>query len=429
MEPGAVGRNRLMDRLRRMEPEMTAAMYSPPQTRSWARRPLSSNEKIDICRGLFAFLVVGAHAVDISWVIHPDVPGHLPRWLHDFLLYVVAAGVYWVIGFFAISGYCIQLSVERQIKGDGFPLRHYVLARLSRILPLYYLALMLAVVCEQLMASARPSCWPQGVNVNGLIAQLFIIQNLTWTYGSFAPSWSITNEMFYYLFYGAVVCVALRHGSRPTVLGISLCLVLALILDWAYFSGYRTGYVRSPGLLFGLGIIWFQGALVAEHRAWLHNSRMAYMTSALWPLVLIMAMAVWYSQSIHLQVVYLVLGAAFTLMLMRFVVTEPSGGKPANRGTTGAIIHLLGLSSYPTYLFHGPIVMLTGSAILRWSLVSDWRLTWMILTCVGIGSGLFLGHFAERPIMAWRAGYLKRRHQAYLAPTHSGAAPIFGIQQ
>ena len=82
------------------------------------RRPLSSNEKIDICRGLFAFLVVAAHAVDISWVIHPEVPGRFPGWLHDVLLYVVAAGVYWVIGFFVISGYCIQLSVERQIKGN-----------------------------------------------------------------------------------------------------------------------------------------------------------------------------------------------------------------------------------------------------------------------------------------------------------------------
>ena len=355
--------------------------------------------------------MVAAHAVDISWAIHPEVPGRIPGWLHDFLLYVVAAGVYWVIGFFAISGYCIQLSVERQIQGNAFPLHRYLLARLSRILPLYYLALVLAVVIERLIATARPSCWPQGVNVNTLIAQLFIVQNLTSTYGSFAPSWSITNEMFYYLFYGVVVCVASWRGLRPTVLGMGLCLVLALVLDWVYFFVYRTGYVRSPGLLFGLGIIWFQGALVAEHRERLRGSRAARRVSALWPLVLLMAMALWYSQRIHLQVVYLVLGAAFTLMLMRFVVSEPAGGKPASRGPTGAIIHLLGLSSYPTYLFHGPIVMLTGSVILRWNLVGDWRVTWMILTGVGIGSGVLLGHFAERPIMAWRAEYLRRRHR------------------
>ena len=408
---------------------MALAMRGSPHSHLREGRPLSSNEKIDICRGLFAFLVVGAHAVDISWVIHPEVPGRFPGWLHDFLLYVVAAGVYWVIGFFALSGYCIQLSVQRQIKGNAFPFHHYLLARLTRILPLYYMALLLAVVIERLIASARPSCWPQGVNVNTLIAQLFIIQNLTSTYGSFAPSWSITNEMFYYLLYGAVVCVALRRGIRPTLLGMSLCLILALILDWVYFFGYRTSYVRSPGLLFGLGIIWFQGALVAEHRQWLRKSQVARVTSALWPLVLIMAMAMWYSQRIHLQVVYLVLGAAFTLMLMRFVVTEPTDGKQADRGTSGAFIHLLGLSSYPTYLFHGPIVMLTGSAILRWNLVSDWRLTWVILTGVGIGSGVLLGHFAERPIMAWRAEYLKRRHQTHRAPAHGGTAPILGIQQ
>jgi peptidoglycan/LPS O-acetylase OafA/YrhL len=391
--------------------------------------PLSSNEKIDICRGLFAFLVVGAHAVDISWAIHPEVPGRFPGWLHDLLLYVVAAGVYWVIGFFVISGYCIQLSVERQIERNMFLLRHYLLSRLSRILPLYYLAFALVVVIEQLIASARPSCWPQGVNLNTLIAQLFILQNLTQTYGSFAPSWSITNEMFYYVFYGAVVYVAVRRGIRPTTLGMILCLIVAGVLDWIYFSGYRTGYVRSPGLLFGLGIIWFQGALVAEYRALLGQSRLAQVISGFWPLVLIIAMAMWYSQGIHLQVVYLVLGAAFTLMLLRFVVTEPRRVKPSDRGRAGALIRLLGLASYPTYLFHGPIVMLTGSIILRWNLVSDWRLTWVILTSVGIGSGILLGYFAEQPIMAWRAGYLKRLRQSHPAPAHGGVAPILGIQQ
>ena len=410
---------------------MTAATHTPPRSHSSERSPLSSNEKIDICRGLFAFLVVGAHAVDISWAIHPEVPGRFPGWLHNFLLYVVAAGVYWVIGFFAISGYCIQLSVERQIEGNAFPLRHYLLARLSRIVPLYYLALLLAVVIERLMATARPSCWPQGVNVNGLIAQLFIIQNLTWTYGSFAPSWSITNEMFYYLFYGVVVCVALRFGIRPTVTGheplpgarphsrLGLFLPVPDGLCAQSRVALRAGDHLVPG---GAGRRIPRAGFASSQagHAWPRGSG---------PWCSSLAMAMWYSQGIHLQVVYLVLGVAFTLMLMRFVVTEPRWGKPTDRGRAGALIRLLGLASYPTYLFHGPIVMLTGSIILRWNLVSDWRLTWVILTGVGIGSGILLGHFAERPIMAWRAGYLKRLRQSHPAPAHGGVAPILGIQQ
>jgi peptidoglycan/LPS O-acetylase OafA/YrhL len=424
-----MGGTKQAERSRRKEPEMIEAAHSPPRHCCSSLGCLSANEKIDICRGLFAFLVVSAHAVDISWALHPEIPGRLSGHLHDLMLYVAAAGVYWVIGFFAISGYCIQLSVERLLAEKAFSLRHYLLARLSRILPLYYLALLLAVVIERCISSSRPSCWPQGVDSSALVAQLFVVQNLIQTYGSFAPSWSITNEMFYYVLYGAVVHAAAWRGIRSTMLGMSLCVTLALILDWVYFSGYRTGYVRSTGLLFGLGIIWFQGALVAEHRARLCRSRLARVISGFWPFVLILAMAMWYSQAVHLQVVYLVLGIAFTLMLMRFVVTELREVRRNDRGCAPALIRLLGLASYPTYLFHGPIVMLTGSLILRWNLISDWRLTWMILTGVGIGSGILLGYCAERPIMAWRAGYLNRLRRSRPAPGHGGVSPLLGVQQ
>jgi peptidoglycan/LPS O-acetylase OafA/YrhL len=373
--------------------------------------------------------VVIAHCVDTSWAIHPEVPNRYPAWLHDLLLYVVAAGVYWVIGFFVISGYCIQLSVERQIEGNSFPLRVYLLARLSRILPLYYLGLLLAVVVERVMASSRPLCWPHGLDLSTLICQVFIVQNLTETYGSFAPSWSITNEMFYYLFYGALVCIGLKRGVRPTTLGMTLCLTLAVVLDIVYFGAYRTAITRSAGLLFGLGIIWFQGALVAEHRESLRQSRRARAGSRSWPLVLMLAMAMWYSRKVHIQVVYLALGAAFTLMLIRFVTTDGTASARGDRGRWGAVIGMLGLASYPTYLFHGPIVMLTGAAIMRWRLVEDWRVTWAILAAVGISSGIVLGYLAERPIMAWRAGFLKRLKGARTEPARGGAAPILGIQQ
>jgi peptidoglycan/LPS O-acetylase OafA/YrhL len=138
----------------------------------------------------------------------------------------------------------------------------------------------------------------------------------------------------------------------------------------------------------------------------------------------------WYSQRVHLQVVYLVLGAAFTLMLIRFLAADPAAGAGmgAERGRWGGLIRLLGLSSYPTYLFHGPIVMLTGSVLMRWRLVDDWRITCAILAAVGISSGVVLGHVAERPLMTWRAGYLKRLRQSHTGAARAGA-PIFGIQQ
>ena len=44
---------------------MDTATRHPPRPHASASSRLSSNEKIDICRGLFAYLVVAAHAVDI----------------------------------------------------------------------------------------------------------------------------------------------------------------------------------------------------------------------------------------------------------------------------------------------------------------------------------------------------------------------------
>ena len=128
---------------------------------------------------LFAFLVVGAHAVDISWVIHPEVPGRFPGWLHNFLLYVVAAGVYWVIGFFVISGYCIQLSVERQIEGNAFPASPLP-AGPADSHPAALLPGSPAGGGHRAAHGHRSAVLlASGVNLNGLIAQLFIIQNLT----------------------------------------------------------------------------------------------------------------------------------------------------------------------------------------------------------------------------------------------------------
>ncbi len=45
-------------------------------------KPLTSHEKIDVCRGLFAFLVVIAHGVDIAWTIHPHAPTAMSPRVH-----------------------------------------------------------------------------------------------------------------------------------------------------------------------------------------------------------------------------------------------------------------------------------------------------------------------------------------------------------
>ena len=94
------------------------------------------------------------------------------------------------------------------------------------------------------------------------------------------------------------------------------------------------------------------------------------------------------------------------------------------------MIATLGLSSYPTYLFHGPVLMLTGWVILHAKLNLDWRLIWAVTTGGAIASGIALGYLAERPILAWRAALLRRKERAYPPRVYGTVdGPILGINR
>jgi len=216
--------------------------------------PLSVHEKVDICRGLFAALVVVAHAKEIAWAMHPASLAPLsPAW-RGAITCGIGQGLYYVMGFFVISGYCIHLSVARQMREGQFPLGDYMAARGSRILPLYYLGLLFTVVVEWLISGARPGTWPHGINLATLTSQLAVVQNLTQTYGSYGPTWSITNEAFYYVLYGLLV-FGLVGGQpdRPARVGLWLCLVTAVVTQVLYVTVARTPVVYSGGMLMAWG--------------------------------------------------------------------------------------------------------------------------------------------------------------------------------
>ena len=142
-----------------------------------------------------------------------------------------------------------------------------------------------------------------------------LIQNFSETYGSYAPSWSITNEVFYYVFYGLIVVGVVRFTKWPATIGMAVCLTIGVATQLVYRLGYRSNPMMQFGLLFGLGISWFMGALVAEHREWLVKNRPMQTAARFWPLLLALVIALWCTQRVHLEFVFAGSGVAFTLML------------------------------------------------------------------------------------------------------------------
>lgn len=379
-------------------------LMTRPLGREWP--VLSPHAKIDVCRGLFAFLVVGAHALDICRAVHPAAFRALPASLNRLITFTIEDGIYWVMGFFVISGYCIHLSINRLMENERFPIGTYLIARVSRILPLYYAGLLFAIAVEAIVVDARPGFWPNGIKPTVLLSQLFVVQNFTQTYGSFAPSWSITNELFYYVFYGALACVTARGRKQPAWLGMGICLAAATVFQTLHLTVARNAVVSSVGHLFGLGINWFLGVLVAVHAKALARSRMAQVIARAWLPILIATMSGRYAGVLPIQAMYLISGVAFALLLVRLLENTEAGLRAewAERAAGW-----MGLASYPTYLFHGPLIILIGSAVIRGGLsVPNCVATWLLLTCAGIACGIVLGFVAERPIMQWRGQMLRR---------------------
>ncbi len=370
------------------------------------RRGLTLHEKIDVCRGVFAALVVMAHSVEISWGVHREAVARMPKTIHALIFGVFGTGTYYVFGFFVLSGYCIHQSVERSITAGRFPVGRYLVARLSRILPLYYLGLMVAVGVETLIAAARPWEWPNGIDAYAFVSQVFMVQYLTETFGAYASSWSLTNEVFYYALYGFLVWLLASRSGRSAWIGLGLCFAVAIVMQGLYMTVARNQAVYRTGGLFGLGTLWFEGAIVAVHgKEWVKVGWVRGL-ARFWPAVLAFVIA-WKTALMPLHGFYLLSGLAFTLMLLHLIATSADEA-PVGAGVwRRRIVATLGLASYPVYLFHGPMLMLVGSWVMRSGAIADWRVTCLLLLGLGLASGPPLGWFLERPVMEWRGMLLK----------------------
>jgi peptidoglycan/LPS O-acetylase OafA/YrhL len=393
--------------------------------------PYTLSEKINVCRGLFAILVVSSHAWTLAHVVDPRW-SEAPSVLRDLIHSVVGEGLHYVMGFFVISGYCIQCSVRRLGSDGRFPLKTYMIARATRILPLYYTAFLFAVVVEALIGSHRPPFWTHGLTRAGLFDQVFVLQGFTRPYGSFAPSWSITNEFVYYVMFGllAAATAAARTRVRPAVVGLFITVGLAVGFHVLYGRGLNSPIMYRCSLLFGLGSLWFLGAMVADSGSRFLLSPMVRRASACWPLVLGLAVVMWYSQVTRQRNIYLTSGFAFTLLIIRFRIQELAAG-PMPKRRPRPYTETLGLVSYPIYLFHGPILEAVGAAFNAAGVQPAWWVLWPAATLASVGVGWIVAVLIERPFIAWRAGLLERMKRSSSAARDPVpiAVPSLGVPQ
>ena len=176
---------------------------------------------------------------------------------------VVRGGYLFVDYFFVLSGAVIAHGYGHKIADDASYLRFIVL-RLGRVYPLHLAVLALFVAFELLrlavpaLAGDGPQPFTEGNSVWGLLSSLFLLNGvgfadqLVWN----GPSWSISSELWTYLFFGAVL-VFLRDrmwiALTAAVIVIPVILLRASpteFMDTTYAHGFlRCVYGFSLGVL------------------------------------------------------------------------------------------------------------------------------------------------------------------------------------
>lgn len=223
---------------------------------------------LDAWRGLAALAVVLYHATNILKAQNDSLA------VNSFY-YILGYGYLGVLCFFVISGYCIAAACASHTK-RGLPLSSFVRARVRRIFPPYWIALIFAFILA-MMASVAVRV---GILSSSKMADRFALENAHGIPGYFANicllhgfvqapcllevSWTLCYEVAFYAICSCALFIAGRKrgslDSRPTL--VATPLVLLHILTFVTLLWQLLGISRLPMPLdlwpaFGLGCLLF----------------------------------------------------------------------------------------------------------------------------------------------------------------------------
>lgn len=367
--------------------------------------------------------VFGSHAFDlaVSRIHGWDFGENPPMW--RFLRSVFGTGEHWVWCFFVISGFCIQLSIGRSLKEGRFKIGPYLMARLSRIYPLFLVGLALAVITYGLAPAIGG--FDGHVPTRQFWASLFSLQIFTNTYPSYDPSWSLSCEMIYYIAWPLLLFLTGRRLSRAFSVGMfcSISLIVGILLIWAWAQHHRIDERAFVDGLWALGALfplWLCGAWLATN--WADFS--ATVSRRVWVGGLIVfggAISFLFTLrffqyppwSVHMGSWVALPGIFLSIAGARHVGL---GDAPQSVKTT---CQWLGRFSYPCYLLHFQLLHLLdefGLPLLPNAWSAQPMVRFGVYLTVLLPILALIGPPLESALMAWRSRLLKKRDQITLQP-------------
>lgn len=266
---------------------------------------------------------------------------------------LVQEGVYFVDFFFVLSGFVIAANYGDRLR-EGFPLGRYMLRRLGRVWPLHLAVLAVLVAAKLASFALAPDSYPNGEafygdrSVENLLYATFLLHGWQEHNGWHTVSWSISIEVFLYLFFALVWRFLGRWGLAVAMLGIAY----GCAASWGLMPG-NAGIVR--------GLLGFSAGVLGWHvyRRYFSEIAMSPARATAWEMLTTVAML---AAVANLPLVSLPVGVA-SFMAVVLVYARDRGA--ISRLLARPLPVLLGTLSYSIYMIHSPVLAGARAGLLR----------------------------------------------------------------
>jgi peptidoglycan/LPS O-acetylase OafA/YrhL len=320
----------------------------------------------------------------------------------DRIAYLPALSGLGVSIFFVLSGFLITgLLLDEFQRSNTIELISFYKRRAARLLPAFYLYLLLAIVAIAIGNHAIP--WP------AIISSIFYVTNYYQAFTGAAANivshcWSLAVEEQFYVIWPLTLLLVLRFKAR--LLLILALLVLAVWcwrmwlatlspppIDYLYRSLETRGDALAIGALF---------AALIRSSDW--RPKMAILINNLWlalilPIVLLLLNLLESNGVIFKYGICYAFESIVIALLLLITISHANKKNIAARILNQPVFVKMGQVSYGMYLFHG----LIGYPVARYVELMGGNLILSVIISTGLifGFSIFMYHLYELPAKEW----------------------------